>query len=127
MKIAREYFGMSVIGSTIYVTGGYDGVNSRNSVESFEVGRGWRIEEMMQMPQTRYRHCSAVLDSCLIVIGGYVSRSRSASVISFDTQDQNKEWKNLKPLNVARHSQACQEAAYDGIGGIFVTGGFGDW
>merc|ERR1719378_60635 len=80
----------------------------------------------MEMPQKRYAHCSAVLDSHLIVIGGWVSGSRSASVISFDTQDQNKEWKNLKPLNVARSSQACQEADYEGIRGIFVTGGVGD-
>merc|ERR1711915_1210 len=85
MKIARGYFGMSVIGSTIYVTGGY----SISSVESFEVGRGWRIEEMMQMSQSRYQHCSAVLESRLIVIGGFISgsNSRSASVMSFDTQD----------------------------------------
>merc|ERR1719378_1642536 len=80
----------------------------------------------MEMPQKRYDHCSAVLDSRLIVIGGFVSGSRSASVISFDTQDQNKEWKNLKSLNVARSSQACKEADYEGIRGIFVTGGLGD-
>ena len=78
------------------------------------------------MSRTRYEHCSVVLDSCLIVIGGYVSRSRSASVISFDTQDQNKEWKNLKSLNVAQYFHACQEGAYEGIEGIFVTGGYHD-
>merc|ERR1711915_221258 len=99
---------MSVIGSTIYVTGGYNG---GESVESFEVGRGWRIEEMMRLPQTRSSHCSAVLESRLIVIGGIVSGS-SVSVMSFDTQDQNNEWKTLKSLNVARYRHACQEGAY---------------
>merc|ERR1711915_78501 len=68
-------------------------------------------------------HCSAVLESRLIVIGGVVSGSLSASVMSFDTQDQNKEWKNLKSLAVARSYHACQEGAYEGIEGIFVTGG----
>ena len=80
----------------------------------------------MEMPQTRSAHCSAVLDSRLIVIGGFVSGSISASVMSFDTQDQNKEWKTLKSLNVARRYHACQEGAYEGIEGIFVTGGIGD-
>merc|ERR1711915_252239 len=122
MKIARGYFGMSVIGSTIYVTGGSNG-DDLNSVESFEVGRGWRIEETMRLPQTRSSHCSAVLESRLIVIGGWVSDYYSASVMSFDTQDQNKEWKNIKSLNVARNGHACQEGAYEGIEGIFVTGG----
>jgi len=125
MKIARWYFGMSVIGSTIYVTGGWNG-DRLNSVESFEVGRGWRIEETMRLPQTRSSHCSAVLESRLIVIGGWVSDSRSASVMSFDTQDQKKEWKTLKSLNVARYNHACQEGAYEGIEGIFVTGGYDD-
>merc|ERR1711915_651415 len=124
MKIARGYFGMSVIGSTIYATGGI-GDNLINSAESFEVGRGWRIEERMEMPQTRFGHCSAYLDSHLIVIGGMVSGSPSASVISFDTQDQNKQWKNLHSLNLARYEHACQEGAYEGIDGIFVTGGGG--
>merc|ERR1711915_449766 len=124
MKIARGYFGMSVIGSTIYATGGI-GDNLINSVESFEVGRGWRIEETMEMPQTRQGHCSAYLDPLLIVIGGLVSGSPSASVISFDTQDQNKEWKNLNSLNLARFNHACQEGSYEGIDGIFVTGGGG--
>jgi len=124
MKIARQHFGMSVIGSTIYVTGGVNG-NYLNSVESFELERGWRIEETMQMSQKRYQHCSAALESHLIVIGGYVSGYRSESVMSFDTQDQNKEWMTLKSLNVARSSHACQEGAYEGIQGIFVTGGYG--
>merc|ERR1719369_2424401 len=79
---------------------------------------------MMQMSQKRSGHCSAVLESRLIVIGGFVSGSTSASVMSFDTQDQNKEWKTLKSLNVARYSHACQEGAYEGIEGIFVTGGW---
>jgi len=130
MKIARGYFGMSVIGSTIYATGGITGgvtggigIEYIKSVESFEVGRGWRIEDTMEMPQTRGGHCSVYLDSHLIVIGGTVSGSQSASVISFDTQDQNKEWKNLNSLNLARFNHACQEGAYEGIDGIFVTGG----
>merc|ERR1711915_992468 len=113
MKIARGSFGMSVIGSTIYVTGGSNGV-FLNSVESFEVGRGWRIEEMMRLPQTRSYHCTAVLESRLIVIGGWVSGYRSASVMSFDTQDKNKEWNTLTSLNAARSSHACQEGAYEG-------------
>merc|ERR1719309_118503 len=80
----------------------------------------------MRFPQIRSYHCSAALESRLIVIGGYVSYSTSASVMSFDTQDQNNEWKTLKSLNVARSSHACQEGAYEGIEGIFVTGGYGD-
>merc|ERR1719378_465527 len=126
MKIDRENFAMSVIGNTIYVTGGWDGGDDLTSVESFEVGRGWRIEETMEMSRTRYEHCSVVLDSRLIVIGGYVSGSRSRSVMSFDTQDQNKEWKKLGSLNVAQYRHACQEAAYNGLEGIFVTGGYDD-
>merc|ERR1711915_661678 len=77
----------------------------------------------MEMPQTRESHCSAYLDSRLIVIGGFVSGSPSASVISFDAQDQNKEWKSLDSLNLVRFHHACQEGAYEGIDGIFVTGG----
>merc|ERR1711915_397715 len=89
----------------------------------FEVGRGWRIEEKMQMFQKRAGHCSAVLESRLIVIGGYELGSTRASVMSFDTQDQYNEWKTVKSLNVARYDHACQEGAYEGIEGIFVTGG----
>jgi len=32
--------------------------------------------------------------------------------MSFDTQDQNKEWKNLKSLNVAQYFHACQEGEF---------------
>merc|ERR1711915_604416 len=128
MKVARDYFAISVIGSTIYVTGGRGDYSDEvhNSVESFEVGRGWRIEETMQMPKKRADRCSAVLDSRLIVIGGFVSGSISASVMSFDTQDQNKEWRNLKSLNMARSSPACQEGVFEDLEGIFVTGGYYD-
>merc|ERR1711915_85251 len=126
MKIPRYYFSMSVIEDIIYVAGGKKDYSQHSSVESFEVGRGWRIEETMQMSQTRYAHCSAVLNSRLIVIGGYVSGSGSASVMSFDTKDQNKEWKNLKSLNIARYKHACQVGAVEGIEGIFVTGGYPD-
>merc|ERR1711915_109532 len=122
---ARSYAPMSVIGETIFVTGGIDLYDETlASVESFKVDRGWKVEEKMVMPVARYDHCSVVIGTDLFVIGGFTTIDDiSANVMMFDTNDVFGYWQDLEALSQARFGHACQPGKLEDQEGIFVSGG----
>ena len=120
---------MSVIGNTIYASGGqgdYATKDNHATVESYTQEEGWKFEESMIMSAYRYYHCSAVLGTRLVVIGGYFgSGSASTSVQAFDTNSTAGSWVSLQNLIAARFGHACQVGEFEGQVGIFVSGGSG--
>ena len=56
MVFARTFFATSVIGNTVYASGGqgdYNRAVNHVSVESFQSGRGWQLEHNMQLDYFR--------------------------------------------------------------------------
>ena len=56
MVFARNFFAISVIGNTVYASGGQGDYNkdvNHVSVESFQPGRGWQLEPNMQLDHFR--------------------------------------------------------------------------
>merc|ERR1711915_1113644 len=126
MVFDRANAAMSTIGGTIYVSGGegdYGRVVNHASVESYSEGRGWMVESNMALPRARAAHCSVVLDTFLILIGG-VDKKASASVQYFPTHNISGTWQDLKPLITGRYKHACQTGEFEGQPGIFVAGGY---
>ena len=129
MQVARNYFGLSVVGGTIYATGGesrYEDDQTYSSVESYTEERGWRIENSMEMTQEREGHCSVALKTRLLVIGGSVQSSVFDTVQAFDTENLSQGWVSLRSMTIGRSGHACQAALYQGEEGIFVSGGRND-
>jgi len=129
MNYARDNFGLTTIGDRLYATGG-SGVSSssRTSVESFSHETGWVIEDTMELPSSRYGHCSVALGSRLVVVGGRVGGSaESSSVQAFDTSSQalntTASWVSLASMNSAREFLACNTGDFEKTFGIYVTGG----
>ena len=61
------------------------------TVEIINPGQGWNVDPTMQMPNYRDYHCSVMMDSRIIVIGGqYAGTAYSQSVIQFDLEAQQK-------------------------------------
>ena len=56
MVFARTFFATSVIGNTVYASGGqgdYNKAVNHVSVESYQPGRGWQLEHNMQLDYYR--------------------------------------------------------------------------
>ena len=129
MNYARRYFGLTTIGDRLYATGGWSPSTSRQTfVESFSHETGWVIEDTMELPSSRDRHCSVALGSRLVVLGGAVGgRTESSSVQAFDTSNQalntTTTWVSLASMSAAREYFACNTGNFEGIFGIYVTGG----
>merc|ERR1712126_566046 len=67
----RSYFSLSVVGHTVFaVCGQEDREVYHDTVESYTEEAGWRMEEEMRMDTGRWLHCSIVIDTSLVVIGG---------------------------------------------------------
>ena len=129
MLVARNHFGLSAVGGTIYASGGesrYEDDQTYDSVESYTEERGWQIESSMEMTQGREGHCSVALKTRLLVIGGSVDSSVSDTVQAFDTENLPEGWVSLRSMTMGRSGHACQGALYDGEEGIFVSGGYED-
>ena len=129
MMYARRVFGMSVIGDTIYATGGigdYVEKDYHTTVESFTTAHGWVVEDRMTLTSYRAYHCSVVIGSTLFVVGGNVgSTLASDSVESYDTLDSNATWVTMQSLLQARYGHACHVGQFERQEGFYVSGGHG--
>ena len=127
MLLPRTYFATTVIGDTVYATGGVDwNTATHDTVESFQPARGWRLEETMLLSTPRQEHCSVNIGSRLIIIGGNVGDSwdeNVASVEAFDVSSDTGSWTALASLNTARKAHSCAVFSYEGEEGVFVAGG----
>ena len=129
MNYARDFFGLTAIGDRLYATGGSSQSTSYQTfVESFSHETGWVIEDSMELPSSRYEHCSVALGSRLIVLGGRVGNTvESSSVQAFDTSSQalntTATWVSLASMSAARENLACNTGNFEGIFGIYVSGG----
>ena len=121
LNVPRYCFGMTVIGSCIYVVGGTSKGECFNSVECLKLSdsRGdgtnnkgesifpsslsWAIHVDLALTESRWGHAVARVGSCLVVSGGWAgsSWSRLRSVEVMDTK-RNKVWKMVPEMTVPR-------------------------
>ena len=126
MNHPRSSFTLEVVQGQAYAIGGNSDWSTITgaTVEVFTPGEGWKVSDQMKMPNYRYYHCSATIDSRLIVIGGqYAGGSYSHSVIQFDLSTPEKGWTTLTNTNYGRQYHSCQVGYFQGQQGIYVTGG----
>ena len=128
MNYNRRYFSMSVVGDTIYALGGLGDYTERDyhsTVEYFTRHQGWLVADKMTMGGYRAYHCSVVMGSRLVVIGGVVGGGLGFdSVQYYDTADTNNNtWVKMEPLIQARYAHGCQVGQLEKHEGIFVSGG----
>ena len=88
LKVARENFGMAVVGQRVYAVGGLgkeleylDSVEylefedwrkagSRNPSSELPFTKSWKIDEDLVLDNGRFSHSVVRVGSCLIVVGG---------------------------------------------------------
>ena len=93
------------------------------TVEVFTPGGGWKMAPQMQLPAHRSYHCSAIIDTRLIIVGGFVAGAAyQSSVIQFDFRT-NKGWTDLKATTYGRQHHSCQVGSFQGQQGVYVIGG----
>lgn len=113
---ARSVCGSAVIGTKLYVVGGYDGERAMDSVEVFDcVENAWR-----SLPPISQRRCScscSVLDGKLYVVGGVCGPLALSQVECFDPESNT--WTSVEPLSESR--SACGVASINDC--IYAVGG----
>merc|ERR1711962_846238 len=121
----RSVFSLSLVGQTIYAVGG-DG-DGGDTVESYTEEGGWRIEGEMRMDTWRYAHCTVVMESSLVVIGGYYgSSSPSSSVDVIDTNNVSAGWSSMESMKTKRLLHGCDVWTHGDNTGFVVAGGDSD-
>merc|ERR1719348_1187105 len=133
MTLARETFGLSAVGNTLFASGGRGSKGlSLSSVEvfSFDENR-WTLESKLEMQATKYLHCSVSIGSWLYTIGGYVDGITSDLVEAFDTslmsnKDDSFAWVKKKSMIEIRRGHGCHVGVFEGQEGIYVAGGLGE-
>jgi len=127
MNHPRKAFTLQVYHGQVFAIGGESdwGVAVTGStVEVFTPGQGWEMSPEMQMPSHRSYHCSAIIDTRVIVIGGHVSGAAySASVIQFDFSLPDQGWTDLHATSVGHQHHSCQVGSFQGQQGVYVVGG----
>ncbi|XP_077553528.1 kelch-like protein 10 [Haemaphysalis longicornis] len=113
----RAYHKCAVIGSDIYIIGGFDGEDYFSSVRCFNAEtKQWRSVTPMHIK--RCYVSVAVLDDIIYAMGGYDGRHRQNTAERFDYREN--QWTLIAPMNTQR-SDAC---ATSHGGFVYVTGGF---
>ena len=133
MTLARETFGLSAVGNTLFASGGRGSKGlSLSSVEvfSFDENR-WTLESKLEMQATKYLHCSVSIGSWLYTIGGYVDGITSNLVEAFDTslmsnKDDSVAWVKKASMIEIRRGHGCHVGVLEGQEGIYVAGGSGE-
>ena len=127
MRLARAYFSLTAIGDQLYGIGGRGNENQRavahNTIESFNQQDGWKIEDEMELPSTRFGHCSAAVEHKIFIIGGRVGGSINDSVMAFDTT-ASSGWVSRRSMLEARTYHGCHVGQYEQADGIYVAGGY---
>ena len=127
MPGARAEFGAAVLGNTIYVVGGIDGLfRTLSSALAYDIGAdAWR--ELPRLPQAVH-HPAVVTDGAkLYVVGGLTGIAARPIDDVYAYDPQKNAWEQLGRLNDFRGAAAA--AAVDGriyvMGGV-TTAGAGD-
>ena len=127
MNHPRRAFTLDLYNGQMFAIGGesdWGNAVTGVSVEVFTPGEGWKMSSEMQLPTPRSFHCSAIIDTRLIIIGGHVAGAAyQASVIQFDFSIPDKGWTNLQPTTYGRQHHSCQVGSFQGQQGVYVIGG----
>nr|CAD7452780.1 unnamed protein product [Timema tahoe] len=113
----RAYHGTAVVVNSIYVIGGFDGMDYFNSCRCFNaVLKKWR--EVAPMNARRCYVSVSVHNDLIYAMGGYDGhhRQNTAERYNFKTN----QWSLIAPMNMQR-SDACATTLNDRI---YITGGF---
>ncbi|XP_044731886.1 kelch-like protein 10 isoform X2 [Chrysoperla carnea] len=113
----RAYHGTAVIGFSIYVIGGFDGMDYFNSCRCFDaVEKSWK--EIAPMNARRCYVSVAVLGDIIYAMGGYDGHHRQNTAEKYD--HHTNQWSLIAPMNMQR-SDASACTLNDKI---YITGGF---
>ncbi|XP_054262535.1 kelch-like protein 10 isoform X2 [Macrosteles quadrilineatus] len=113
----RAYHGTAVIGTDIYVIGGFDGMENFNSCRCFNaVTKTWR--EIAPMHERRCYVSVVVLGDMLYAMGGYNGHHRQNTVEKYDYR--TNQWTVVAPMTVQRSDASA--TVFNGK--IYITGGF---
>nr|CAD7400503.1 unnamed protein product [Timema poppensis] len=113
----RAYHGTAVVANSIYVIGGFDGMDYFNSCRCFNaVAKKWR--EVAPMNARRCYVSVAVHNDLIYAMGGYDGhhRQNTAEKYNFKTN----QWSLIAPMSMQR-SDASATTLNDRI---YITGGF---
>jgi len=127
MEYPRGHFSMASYEGKAYAIGGesdYGWGTVGHTVEVFVAGQGWTVDTTMQMGCTRRYHCSVMIDSRIIIIGGQCAGTPyHKGVAQFDLKAEEKAWKNLANTFYGRQNHGCTVGAFQGMDGIYIAGG----
>lgn len=101
----RAYHGTAVIGFSIYVIGGFDGMDYFNSCRCFNaVSKQWR--EVAPMNARRCYVSVTTLSEIIYAMGGYDGHHRQNTAEKYDFK--TNQWSMIAPMNMQRSdASAC--------------------
>ena len=127
MGEARIAPALSVVADSLIASGGLGSYGPLSSVEVFKAGDGWKHDQMLDMRETKFGHCSVVIGCWLYLVGGIVagdsSSNASSLVEALDTTGASSSWITKASMSQKRYLHACQGGVFDGQEGIYVAGG----
>ncbi|XP_076181588.1 kelch-like protein 10 isoform X2 [Ptiloglossa arizonensis] len=113
----RAYHGTAVVGSNIFVIGGFDGADYFNSCRCFNaVTKVWR--EVAPMNARRCYVSVAVLNDLIYAMGGYDGYYRQSTAERYNYK--TNQWSLIAPM-ICQRSDASATTLNDKI---YITGGF---
>ncbi|XP_070497155.1 kelch-like protein 10 [Chironomus tepperi] len=117
LKGPRSYHGTAVIGTKMYIIGGFNGTEYFNTCTRFDpVRKTWK--EIAPMHIRRCYVSVAVLGKFVYALGGYDGRSRQNTVERYCVK--TNQWSYIKSMHFRRSdADACTVN-----GKIYITGGF---
>lgn len=116
-KGPRSYHGTAVIGTKIYIVGGFNGTEYFNTCSRFDpVKKTWK--EIAPMHNRRCYVSVAVLGKFIYALGGYDGRNRQNTVERYCLK--TNQWSYIPPM----HFRRSDASACTLNGKIYITGGF---
>lgn len=101
----RAYHGTAVISFSIYVIGGFDGMDYFNSCRCFDaVTKMWK--EVAPMNARRCYVSTSVLQNIIYAMGGYDGHHRQNTAEKYNYK--TNQWTMIAPMNMQRSdASAC--------------------
>ncbi|XP_002992072.2 uncharacterized protein LOC9650264 isoform X2 [Selaginella moellendorffii] len=133
----RRGHGAVIIGTKMYVFGGYDGKTNFGDFYTLDLGTmEWnQVEHFGEAPTARRHHAMAAVGKNLVLYGGYNGVTYLDDVYSFDTETSFwKRWKILKSSSSGRdteiygrsmHAMVSMGQRFVIVGGIHEYGTLG--
>jgi len=113
----RAYHGTAVIGSNIFVIGGFDGMENFNSCRCFNAEtKTWK--EISPMHERRCYVSVVVIDNIIYAMGGYNGHHRQNTAEKYNPI--TNQWSMISPMHVQRSDASATTLN----GRIYITGGF---